>query len=462
MNNAGMSLIEIVIAMFILSAVTVTILSILVYSIRLNSRSRTRQQTTAAAQTVMENFKAYSVEDICEQFIGVSDKEFQVSGSGVTTEIIWVSSSGERSPNSEDDITEMLSSGDDLNFQIHNMEYQNEHYDVEIELKGHTDMETLVYENRTAENSAAYVSDINMDTKALSQIAENVASLWTVAEGVATPPGLEDPSTSTIIHTSSEVDLKQLNIKRVITVTIKKGTDGTNDTCVAEVGCVYYYGDVDYVYDTETGESETFHIDLTDYTFDLDESRSEDTKQIFKQTIPPGEVGVPLKNLTIYYYPAYKDQSQIQSDEIKIINNLPDQPEIKCYIYKQRNLAISDVKVSTSEQHYDLKLSLDPNVNIYDDNLDTVLGSPSSAHSNSDPVSISGEPSSPHGERYNGISYAAKKDNIDYNDFSQKTVKNQHLMYDVIISIYGHEDSDSMKWSNRLSVLEGTIIDRKR
>lgn len=96
LNNKGMSLVEIIVAMCILTIVTVSVLSIFLYSIRLNARSRTRQQTTAAAQTVMENFKAYPVRELCEQFDGIHEtvggvdtvKAFSVNGTGVTTQIV--------------------------------------------------------------------------------------------------------------------------------------------------------------------------------------------------------------------------------------------------------------------------------------------------------------------------------------------------------------------------------------
>ena len=58
-NNMGMSLVEIIVAMAVLMIVTVPILYTFVYSAHFNARAKLRQQTIAAAQTVMENLKAY-------------------------------------------------------------------------------------------------------------------------------------------------------------------------------------------------------------------------------------------------------------------------------------------------------------------------------------------------------------------------------------------------------------------
>lgn len=455
LNNAGLSLVEIVVAMFILSAVTVTVLSLLVYSIRLNSRSRTRQQSTAAAQTVMENFKAYSVREICEQFAGVSGKKFNVSGDAVSTQIIRVSSGVESpfTPADSNEITELLSSGDDLKFRIHNMKYQNELYDVEIELTGHTingtggnirtaDVDTLIVESFTSANSAAYVGDVGMDAKALSRIAEKVAEKWTEHENSIIPD-----SALPVTHSADQVDFDKIKITdREIKVEVKKN----GDNYVAEVSCVYTYQVDDYSYVvSETGTESSFDILSTQYEFDCwDNTEGQKSKVLFSQS-------TILENLTLYYYPAYSNGTvKIGSDKIIVENNLSGNPEIKCYIYKQRNLAVSDAKVSSLELSYNLQLSLDTNVNIYDDNLDTILGSPTSAHSY--------DPAGSMTNRYHGVSYMAANPSAtpdpSGSSYWDNTVEKQRLMYDITVSVYREGETT---WQNdaAINVLESTIIE---
>lgn len=452
LNNAGMSLVEIVVAMFILSVVTVTILSILVYSIRLNFRSRTRQQSTAAAQTVMENFKAYSVEEICEQFAHLPNEEgeqkkFNVSGDAVTTQIMRVSSLGGESsftPANSEQITEVLSSGDGLNFQIHNMKYQNELYDVKIELTGHTisaadartaDVDTLIVENFTSANSAAYVGDASMDAMALSRIAGEVAAKWTEEENSAVPA----PATP-VTHDAIEVDLGKIKItNREIKVQVKK--DG--DKYVAVVSCAYIYRVDGYSYDDEPQR----------YEFDYwDNTEGKKSKKIFEEpTI--------LKNLALYYYPAYKDGAEfngavysralkIENDKIIVENDLSDNPEIKCYIYKQKNLDVSDTRLASLELGYHLQLSLGTNVNIYDDNLDTILGSPTSVHSYDPTGSIT--------NRYHGIGYMAA--NPSATTSPDSAVEKLRLMYDITVSVYRKGDMNNAT-ASALNVLKSTIIE---
>lgn len=449
LNNAGMSLVEIVVAMFILSAVTVTILSILVYSIRLNSRSRTRQQSTAAAQTVMENFKAYSVEEICEQFANLPNeagepKKFNVSGA-VTTQIMRGTGPSPFIPTNSEDIAEMLSSGDDLYFRIHNMTYQNEFYDVEIKLTGHTisaadartaDVDTLIVENFTSANSAAYVGDVGMDAEALSRIAGQVAAKWTMEENSAVPA-----PASPVTHSASEVDLDEIKITdREIKVEVKK--DG--DNYVAVLSCAYTYQVDDYSYVVSgTGNLSSFDIEATRYEFDYwDNIEGKTSKEIFRQS-------TILKNLTLYYYPAYKNGTlKIQNDKIIVENNLSGNPEIKCYIYKQKNLAVSDTRVASLELGYHLQLSLGINVNIYDDNLDTILGSPTSAHSY--------DPTGSMTNRYHGIGYMAANPSATASPNS--AVEKLRLMYDVTVSVYRKGDMNDATAST-LNVLKSTIIE---
>lgn len=450
LNNKGMTLVEVVVALFILSIAILPVLHTFVMSVRYNARSRTRQQTTAAAQTVLENFKAYPVQEICDQFAHVDGKNFSVNGA-VITQIV--------DPTTNSLISGPISGGD-MDFRIMGMDYENEPYDVEIKLRGHNslaaDMETLIYENRTSENAAAYVGVQSMDADALSQIAEDVAAVWTSEEraAVSTPAPSASPA---LAHSGSEVDTSKIKVtKREITIDIKK----SGENYIAEVSCEYQYQVDNYQFGTsDVGVPQTFSIPSTTYEFDMDSTRAELSKEIFNQT-------TPLKYLTIYYYPAYSRGTgsavKISNDQITVLNSTGE--EIQCYLYKQKNMAVSDTRVSFSELGYYLDLNLAEKVSIYDDNLDTVLGSPTSvAPGGYDTIT----------NRNLGIGYVAK--NIDYPsasdpapdlppDVSDKTMQNLRQMYNITVTIYrgGTLPDDGgpvPATSTPLNVLSGTIIE---
>lgn len=507
LNNAGMSLVEVVVAIFILAVVTTTILSIFVFTIRLNARSRTRQQTTAAAQAVMENFKAYSVRELCEQFDGVQKvvdsttvppvvitKKFSVSGAPAdgtmptaqTTQVVRLLGSatggGSSTPivlaqNDEDAIEELLKSKDDINFQLRNLEYQNEHYDVEIQLRRHegshvADMETLIYENRTEDNSAVYVGDIGMDAAALAGIADKVAETWTAQESAI--PGATPAPT----YTGSEVDINLINItKRELTAIVRQ--DGGD--YVVEMGCKYWYTVGSYSYDDASGTTHTLNaIPETEYTHMMDTrdiANPKPLKVIFRKPMA-AESSI---NLTLYYYPAYHDVGSLQADKsgvsiardnIVIKNELPvplggTRPEVKCYLYKQRNMAFSDNRISHLDLAYgpSLELTLGNEVYIYDDNLDTVLGDSSAVYTYDPAGNIT--------NRYCGISYVAENATVSGPGVApvpalpsglepDKTAETVRLMYEITVLVYKQgelADSGPASGASALAELKGTLIE---
>ena len=445
-DNRGMSLVEVVVAIAILSIVILSVLRSFVYSARLNARSRERQQTTAAAQTVMENFKAYSVQEIYDKCL--------------TTPTSFILSGGEGEIRSG-------TPGGDMEFAILGMYYQNERYDVKVNLTNHNspaaDVDTLLYTNPTQEHAAAYVGDAGMDAAALQGIMKKVAEEWTNREQAALTGG-----TGTPVHSASEVDSSKIHItKRELKIDIRQSGFGGN--YVAEVSCKYYYNVTDYPYIKDAyGGTDTFDMD-DNYQMDLSNSTEPDhslSKEIYNQ-------GSSLECLNLYYYPAYSyvpgdpgigvpdaySPVRIAEDHIYISNE--SDTDVKCYIYKQKNLAVSDAKLSTSENVYKVNLHL-KNAYVYNDNLNMVLGNDEGSLTDSKiNVSVMGR-----GGRYHGIGYVASNIN-DTNigtpnlpmptNMPAETVEKKRLMYNVVIMVYNHGELES--GGTALGTLEGTIIE---
>ena len=64
LNNEGFSLVELLIAIVILSIIVVPLLHSFVTSARTNAKSRTTMHATAIAEDVMEMFEAHSLEEM--------------------------------------------------------------------------------------------------------------------------------------------------------------------------------------------------------------------------------------------------------------------------------------------------------------------------------------------------------------------------------------------------------------
>lgn len=67
-NNKGMSLVELLIAVTILAIIVVPLLHAFVSSARVNRKSKQTQRLTTMGQDIMEGIKAYSVEDLAYEF----------------------------------------------------------------------------------------------------------------------------------------------------------------------------------------------------------------------------------------------------------------------------------------------------------------------------------------------------------------------------------------------------------
>lgn len=448
LNNVGMSLVELIVAMALLMIVTVPVLYTFVYSARNNARARLRQQTTAAAQTVMENLKAYSMERICKDF---NDKTFPVSGVGSSGFDELIMSGATINPEGV-----VSYSGGAIELKISGMEYQRQTYDVDIKLTGHgsqaSRIDSLIYDNPTQDNGVSYaVSNAAMDSDALWEIMDIVAQKWNDEENGADPA--PDPP---VDHSPSEVDASTIEItKRELRVDV----DQVGSEYVAKVSCVYTFKVNSYSYvNATTGASGTFSIPETTYQYDLSGSGA-GTQEIFNQS-------TPLKYLYLYYYPAYNyipgvgsldpgAPVRVGKDQIVIDNTTGT--EIACYIYKQKNLAISDARLRTSEGSYLVDIDL-YNASIRDDNLRTILGGDGTTKMPDSSIDVD-----PADKWYKGIGYVAVETGYPgtggYSPAiptampAETVTENMQIMYDVEITLY------DVGTDRVLGTLNGTIVE---
>ena len=68
LSNSGMSLVEVVIAMAILSIVVVGVMQSLTMAMVYNKKARTKQDTTIKAESIMELFKGYNMDELYKMF----------------------------------------------------------------------------------------------------------------------------------------------------------------------------------------------------------------------------------------------------------------------------------------------------------------------------------------------------------------------------------------------------------
>ena len=76
LNNEGFSLVELLIAIVILSIIVVPLLHSFVTSARTNAKSRSTMHATAIAEDVMEMFEAHTLEEMSDIYTGASPAGF--------------------------------------------------------------------------------------------------------------------------------------------------------------------------------------------------------------------------------------------------------------------------------------------------------------------------------------------------------------------------------------------------
>ena len=68
LNNDGFSLVELLVAIVILAIIVVPLLHSFVTSARTSAKARNTMHATAVAEDVMEEFEAYTIEEMAEQY----------------------------------------------------------------------------------------------------------------------------------------------------------------------------------------------------------------------------------------------------------------------------------------------------------------------------------------------------------------------------------------------------------
>lgn len=398
-NNGGMSLVEVIIAMVMLSLVVIPVLQALTTSAYYNQKARKRQNITALAESVMENFKGYSLQSIEDDIFGNG-----IAGAaqlGITI-----------ADNADIGYTD---AGTDsvISFYINNIQSDNVTYNMEITATPSVKEEELFeIENASAVRDAIYKDekyDSNIMAKVISDFQNNhmadVISDLQVSDKKKNDQG-DDFS-----------DLADFDCSRIQllcrTTTYQVTSDGTNN--VVKVSMTYTYkmedhpwykekpapapapagpggggedeGTVPVEDESETGgatagfelapSDEWFSTDEFECKVDLNPSDAEDTRTIYNKPVSAG-----LTRLLIYYFPAYqhvRTYPNASGNAVHTDEKLAEKIEIKssinidCYLIKQKNHDMGETQLTISDEKYDAKVKGESTVRLFH-NLNENLG----------------------------------------------------------------------------------------
>lgn len=382
LNNAGMSLIELLVAIAIMAVALVPLLFSFVNVAKYNARAREMQQTTALAHTVMENCKAYSMEDIKTQMTGgtfltgvpASQIYYDVANStyyltGVTAENGTYDVSLKFTPHS-------FVSGASATGDILNTESINPYLDAVFTPMG-TQFNVDFPDGSSANYTAAELDQLAY-LNALQVISENMKAVTEADLGTGKGVTLSESfiENSFKDNSPSNPNYNKFTTSRIIRILMWNPSDH-------EAVNVYY----EYEFKTTDGKFYYKHTkeDGTEVTYECDANSTPTYSTIIYSNSLTNDVTHPTKieNLYFFYYPGYGGALSVfplASDEMVVSNQLADGTrQIDVYLIKQKNPAYNDSNLSIVEASYATKVtglyngSYTSGTNIYH-NFDVNLG----------------------------------------------------------------------------------------
>lgn len=369
MNHKGMTLVEVIVAMAILAIVITPTLRIFASASGTNLESRKRQRATSVAEGTMESMKAYTMEQLCNQFkVNGFKGVVQSTDSGrPTTMNAWAVKGGvDEYPFRSDG--SLKKDADCYKMQARNVISEGQYYDVDIlatPSPGYV-ADVLSMENMNAysdaiislSESSAYTAKTALVTKAKKELDDNFSSYHPTA-------------TSHTIDTVTVSDFKR-EISMAVTDdgTVQKVVLKVNYSCKAQV---------DYTYNSGTG-SRTYDQTVLNCQEVLDAVSGATELAVYDNTdtIAGEEINgkrAKLHHLYLYYFPVYTSEfGSGARDEIKLDASLTGlyaqlpatsvkDSEARGYgplqitIAKQKAMVLTDVQLNSGEINYDVNVS---------------------------------------------------------------------------------------------------------
>ena len=372
LNRKGMSLIEVIVAIAILSVVVVPTLRIFASTAGTNFRSRQRQRATSVAEGTMESLKAYSMSEICAQFAAQNFKGVVSSPSTAMT--VSAQQGGVHVPVFKDDGT-WNRDADFFEFHVTDAASEGQLYNVDIMATAHLAPDVLRIESPNEYTDAiiklpedsAYTAYDELKNMAQDEILTNISSYHSGATS------------------ASNVSVTMTDFTRVIDVTVND--NGTSQkvelevTCTAKATVTYDYTVAGIL---QTGGSQSFDDSLLTYTCDVsDDGSGTSPWTVYDNAATIGGTGATythgpkhykLDQIFLFYYPCYSTNSAFGTgakDRININGTLTGiykpsvsaDPEVygnealQVNIAKQFPSRVSGVDLGNGDITYDLDVN---------------------------------------------------------------------------------------------------------
>lgn len=360
MNNAGMTLIEILVAMSLLVIAIIPLSGGYIYSARNSMKAKHRQQTSILAHTMIENCKAYNLAKINDM---VKDGNFMPNTDA---------SKHYEDPNNDPDdpYSTFVYYFDDTKVFADSGSSEQQ-YDLKMTIKpisaAKKDIMTYNTMNRysdavfnveTIADSSGIVAkecDVKAYEYALDLIKNDVnshgASIMLMNPGSSFTQVTRDNVDASLKAGGGGDNAGDLEITRIIHINmVNVGNPVTKQTVQVKYQYQFTYtGNYAYEIRNASGNNETKYADITaipdlEYTFDIYDNGN---------TYADAKGKVRLASVYLFYYPSYNGRGIVfDNDIIKIDNQLKS--DVNFYLMKQK-IALADMndsELKTAETSY--------------------------------------------------------------------------------------------------------------
>lgn len=327
LNNQGLTLMEILVSIMILSIVGIVFLNSFVHAFRVNEMAKQKQYSTILAQSLMESIKAYDINSLDLQFLG--DKgNFRVYSLGA-----------------DGDKSLTMNGAESRTYSLTGITYQQStfgeryKYDVDVLVEPTTKPITSQAQLVKAQGLNAYSDAIYTDSDS-SQTALQAAIRTDLASHGHT-------------GTVTTLDTTKLSATRTIQVNISSDD-------VVTVNTVYNYSANNYPITPAAGGGGGTPVPAASTASFTGTVNATENPIVCYDKTQIGDSNVQLINLYLYYYPAYKSSVNgmvgCTSDKIEIVNNSGTLENV--YLIKQENPSYSVAEIDSAEGNYQPQVSV--------------------------------------------------------------------------------------------------------
>ncbi len=325
-NNKGMTLVEVLVAMAILTVVSLALLQAFVSSVNYNKDAKEKQRGINLAQTIMESYKAYKLEDVCRQFNNVDPFIFYKGVIGSYAETggsVDVYGNFTPSPTNE------------YSFVMNDVQYDNNLYDVEVAMKANPDAISSAEIAETPQFNA-------YNDAIFYQPSDEYKYVYEDAIDQLKDAGMKDE----LLPTVTTLDKSKITIdKRKVEISMYEY--GGAEIVSAKVTYRYTIADYEFI----TTEDLTDTLDGS-YTVTVDGTKDSTVYDVYNNSVTRPS-GAHLENVYVYFYPAYKTDFagvSCDNDEIYVYNNTGSSPKI--FLVKMVTPGFSAANIMNSESTY--------------------------------------------------------------------------------------------------------------